>query len=964
MLRVDYNCPIHDLPPQAPALFEALFAPCQQIIIEKEFTENLSGSRVFLIQPIADDRARLPVVVKLAATRLIEREWQAFETARNMLYGLVEIQNYVNSDGEWGALQYLMQGGGTFKVLSLAQFYREHPTAEVQQVFKRLCRTLSRIHDQNRTQPGFSWRPAYDAVLPLNLLLKPAVPPAHVPICMLNSTTAHHTTLQPGDWVHIEGFTVTKVDLRKHTVTLDLPERGFCIRLQEVEDFSPYQKPSPSLIVEGQIQATRNTQLEQHLHRLWGAAGGKSPAFADATVCTPEGLCLPNPFSKLNAILNQHRLARVALIHGDLNTHNVLVDAEDGFPSLIDITEAREDHVLHDFFRLETEIITRLLPETLAEHGLAPEGAMLPFYQQLHCATFDETPLLTPHLSHPALEKPFAVLRTLRQSARRYLYCDDPTEYYQGLILYLVGALKFANLEQPPHAPLPKQCAFWGAATAQWLLENTQICTQNRSALPEPPHALIIDFTPEVKILRADKRQLEDVTYGASLRRNDTVSTYTAAQAVVHCNKGPIFIIPEERNQRINCHALSQNPLISQLDIHHPDQFTRLAALFDADIADCAAPNRAALLSPRNTCLTETRPTFSWQPVTAAARYRLTLRMPGGDSWQCETSAATLAYPAELPALAWGSRSTIVLETLGENTLSQSAYVQILSAEKCVAVQQLITTIQSLPCSEIGRAILLAQGYQNWRLMAAAIDLLENLVRQTDTLPVVWLQLGLAYLQTGRCQHALHAYHAALQAAAESTEVSAVANLGLACAYHHLNQPVARQQHFEVAAKAGYAEFIAALRQHLRGDAQERPPVLYTGAANLFDYVRFLAANIAPQLAQELRAIPDLFLERLRNMEHFTLKPPMSWSPATLGPAPALETLAATYLATRAFIQAAGADQPPDTLFPTLPQQAAEIAENAIGLSPDQAQAFAERYTNIMKRNMDILRRIIESQEP
>ena len=111
MLRVDYNCPIHDLPPQAQALFEALFTPCQQIIIEKEFTENLSGSRVFLIQPIADGYARLPVVVKLAATRLIEREWQSFETARDMLYGLVGIKNYVLSESEWWELQYIMQVG-------------------------------------------------------------------------------------------------------------------------------------------------------------------------------------------------------------------------------------------------------------------------------------------------------------------------------------------------------------------------------------------------------------------------------------------------------------------------------------------------------------------------------------------------------------------------------------------------------------------------------------------------------------------------------------------------------------------------------------------------------------------------------------------------------------------------------------------------------------------------------------
>jgi hypothetical protein len=79
-------------------------------------------------------------------------------------------------------------------------------------------------------------------------------------------------------------------------------------------------------------------------------------------------------------------------------------------------------------------------------------------------------------LPHPALEKPFAILCAIRRAAGSGLYDrDDYTEYYQGLILYLLGALKFANLDAVPEAPFPKQVAFVGAATVRRLLSPERI---------------------------------------------------------------------------------------------------------------------------------------------------------------------------------------------------------------------------------------------------------------------------------------------------------------------------------------------------------------------------------------------------------------------------------------------------------------------------------------------------------
>ncbi|NJN98279.1 MAG: AAA family ATPase, partial [Anaerolineales bacterium] len=180
----------------------------------------------------------------------------------------------------------------------------------------------------------------------------------------------------------------------------------------------------------------------------------------------PDGSRLPNPLLALPELLKVSRHVRVGEIHGDLNLENIMVDPAVRDVSLIDFAEARRDHVLHDFLRLETEIMTKLVAELCHQHGLAPAPLISYFYQQAHWAAFYPDQYEVQPF-HPALAKPLAMLMLIRQTARQFFFkVNDPTEYYQGLALYMLGALKFTNLKHAPEAPLPKQIAFWGAAVA------------------------------------------------------------------------------------------------------------------------------------------------------------------------------------------------------------------------------------------------------------------------------------------------------------------------------------------------------------------------------------------------------------------------------------------------------------------------------------------------------------------
>jgi hypothetical protein len=68
------------------------------------------------------------------------------------------------------------------------------------------------------------------------------------------------------------------------------------------------------------------------------------------------------------------------------------------------------------------------------------------------------------------------MLRVIRKMARKCLFdLEDWQEYYRGLVLYLLGVLKFDVLDTLPTAPLPKQVAFWAAAVGQYFLERPSL---------------------------------------------------------------------------------------------------------------------------------------------------------------------------------------------------------------------------------------------------------------------------------------------------------------------------------------------------------------------------------------------------------------------------------------------------------------------------------------------------------
>ncbi len=189
------------------------------------------------------------------------------------------------------------------------------------------------------------------------------------------------------------------------------------------------------------------------------------------------------------------------------------------------------------------------------------------------------------------------------------------------------------------------------------------------------------------------------------------------------------------------------------------------------------------LLDPRNTVVTETQPTFHWQPVPGAALYRLSLTLPGGQSWSRESTGTTLPYPAGESPLTPGRANIVLLEALGEKNIVDETILQVLDEAGLAALAEAETAIRTLDVDEAAQGYLLAQLYREQGMSSAAIARLERLAdSQGVTSAYLARQLGDLYLEIESYDRAEEQYRAALAAAETGQDKSAqaAAHFGLA----------------------------------------------------------------------------------------------------------------------------------------------------------------------------------------
>ncbi|MEZ4866679.1 MAG: CHAT domain-containing protein [Caldilineaceae bacterium] len=471
-------------------LLSTLFAQATKLTILSEFTDGRTATRVLLVRPTARDGVdELPAVVKLGPAELIAPEWEA--TQRNVLdrlpgFAPVRGEPVLLADAEGvrrGALRYEQVGNGVFAVESLARYSKDASVQNLWQVMhERLFPQLGTLWRMTQTWAPVSFQQRYDRILPVNLEVEADAGAQGYPTFLdarylVTATAAGLPSLQPGAVVRLEGFVVTECSADGRELTLDLPQQAepgmaYRLRVQRTTNDPPCAVGTPFPAIVGQVRTTRQILLQGYLQGHLGA----QIDLTQPTLPLPDQSTVPNPLLALPTLLARTHEGRLATIHGDLNLRNILIDPAVGTAHIIDCAAAHQDHVLHDLLRLERDILTDLAAQIFFQAGL-PATAVVHFYRQLHCATRgaaqDPGHFALPTDLALALEKLFVMLVTVRQAARDFLATPgDWSEYTTGLIIHLLGALKFRDLENPPPGQQPKAIAFWAAATLLGLLDD------------------------------------------------------------------------------------------------------------------------------------------------------------------------------------------------------------------------------------------------------------------------------------------------------------------------------------------------------------------------------------------------------------------------------------------------------------------------------------------------------------
>lgn len=490
---------MESLAPPYRALVRQLYLGAGRVIIQNEFGGGFGGAQVLLAQPLNQQGKPLArQIIKIGRGLELQREYD--NSVQLVEQDLPLVAARLTHYAEWTGLvglTYTFMGDGMLGATTTFEDYYQDPQVSTEAIIQTLRILLDEALGQSwyrfSTPHVCFFADEYGPHLAahLHLRLRPAsadgiwpaeqAPPIikYYEALTADEIVPRHRDIAPGRLVQLGALVVGKI--KPNELKLHHPSQpGVVVKVAFEPDSEIIQNLAlgHKIIVRGELLHNR----QQHLEDIVGAAfAGFAEAPVDVKqkelVWGPQADHYPNPLILYPKVLDQTLNGRQSRVHGDLHLRNILVDQQQR-PWLIDFALVKERHNLYDFIKLETYIRQMVLSQP--QMGFSFE-AYLQFEAALTATSLGRD---TEPPAHPALQKAYQVIQSLRQIAARYMNqpADFYGEYWPALFLYNLAVLKY----HPNHGHQAARLAFATATVVGRALTQDTPKTASSPQEPKP----------------------------------------------------------------------------------------------------------------------------------------------------------------------------------------------------------------------------------------------------------------------------------------------------------------------------------------------------------------------------------------------------------------------------------------------------------------------------------------------
>ncbi len=511
--------------PEERYIIKRLFAGSEVVQIFR-MDQGFSGSRIYTVKPEHQLKRILKIDMTDRVEAVQEKQERLIQPRLNRRIG--QLQGKLVRGEHLAGTCYSL-AGSNHDTMTLTQFLQDQNRVRkdmIVNVLKQLRESLDQLYAGSSDTELRYWAPLYSRVLPPYLVLEDVELVTSGQ--MQNEGVAHMVSAQdlttlsavPGNatlqdinkvvrngetpTIILEGFEVAEIDTRagvlylhddlvvRHPISSllkdkDHPILRFKLQLKESERrmlTHPVFRRGKRITVRGRVTATQETILAAKIGDITGEAFDFDSdlfKFASGRFISPitNIRYLLWELGREDMIVPIPQLSPV--VHGDLNTSNILVEVTDDIPVwLIDFSDARPGHIYFDLAKLEVEFRThvfyRLFKEmvdegiwdmqTATQFALLVESVLLETvdgkFEDFIAGLRDYQPEWYDNLyTHFPLysENLLYFLHSLRRIAKTYSPERFRHHFPVAVFFHSIAALKFDSLEDAPWNPWAKRLA-------------------------------------------------------------------------------------------------------------------------------------------------------------------------------------------------------------------------------------------------------------------------------------------------------------------------------------------------------------------------------------------------------------------------------------------------------------------------------------------------------------------------